>query len=152
DLALTQSNPMSLTTPAAMLSDPFGYLTVNPDHIPPHRQWSVGTKLIKGEVAVLAAKGGWGKSAYATTLVSSAASGLDLLNEVIWGSPKRVLYINSEDDTDEVQRKFIAAAQHHKLTRDQLQNIMIRGVNTPGHETLTIGDESAPRVNEAGVT
>lgn len=152
DLALTPSKPMSLATPSAVLVDPFGHLTVDPDNIPPHRQWSVGTKLVKGEVAILAAKGGWGKSAYTTALLCSAASGRDLLNEVIWGSPKRVLYINSEDDTDEVQRKFIAADQHHELTRAQLQNIMIRGVNTPGHETLTIGDESAPRVNEAGFT
>ena len=132
--------------------DPYSFLTVDLNNMPPHRQWSVGTKLINGEVAILAAKGGWGKSAYATTLICSAASGRDLLNEMVWGDPKRSLYINSEDDTDELQRKFIAAARHHKLTRVHLQNIMIRGVDTPGHETLTIGDESAPRVNEAGIT
>jgi hypothetical protein len=112
----------------------------------------VGTKLIKGEITVLAAKGGWGKSAYSVTTACSAASGRNLLNEVIWGGPKRVLYINSEDDTDELQRRFLAAARHYKLTNLNLQNIMIRGVNTPGHETLTTGDESAPRVNEAGIT
>ena len=132
--------------------DPYSFLTVDLNNMPPHRQWSVGTKLINGEVAILAAKGGWGKSAYATTLICSAASGRDLLNEVVWGDPKRSLYINSEDNTDELQRKFIAAARHHKLTRVHLQNIMIRGVDTPGHETLTIGDERAPRVNEAGIT
>ena len=132
--------------------DPYNFLTVDLNKMPPHRQWSVGTKLINGEVAILAAKGGWGKSAYATTLICSAASGRDLLNEVVWGDPKRNLYINSEDNTDELQRKFIAAARHHKLTRVHLQNIMIRGVDTPGHETLTIGDERAPRVNEAGIT
>jgi hypothetical protein len=131
--------------------DPYDFIIIDPDNVPPHRQWSVGTKLIKGEVSILAAKGGWGKSAYATTLLCSAASGHQFLNEVVWGDPKRCLYINSEDDTDELQRKFIAAARHHNLTKAQLQNIMVRGVNTPGHETLTTGDEKAPRVNEAGI-
>ena len=133
------------------LIDSYSFLTVDLNNIPTHRQWSVGTKLIKGEVSVLAAKGGWGKSAYATTLACSAASGRDLLNDIIWGGAKRVLYINSEDNTDELLRKFIAAARHHKLTNADLRNIVIRGVNTPGHETLTIGDENAPRVNEAGI-
>ena len=132
--------------------DPYSFLTVDLNNMPPHRQWSLGTKLIRGEIAVLAAKGGWGKSAYAMSLACSAASGRDFLNEIVWGNPKPVLYINSEDGTDELQRRFIAQAQHHTLTSADLKNIMIRGVDTPGHETLTIGDESAPRVNEAGIT
>jgi AAA domain/Bifunctional DNA primase/polymerase, N-terminal/Primase C terminal 2 (PriCT-2) len=157
DLALAQLQPASAevqepATSSGTVIDPYGFITLALENVPPHRQWSVGTKLIKGEVSVLAAKGGWGKSAYATTLLCSAASGDEFLNEVVWGGPKQCLYINSEDDTDELQRKFIAAVRHHNLTRAQLQNIMIRGVNTPGHETLTTGDDSAPRVNEAGIT
>jgi hypothetical protein len=138
--------------PSGAAVDPYSFPTINPDHMPPHRPWSVSTKLINGEVTVLAAKGGWGKSAYAISIACSAASGRDFLDQKIWGGPKRILYVNSEDDTDELQRRFIAAARHHKLTKPDLARIMIRGVNTPGHETLTSGDESAPRVNEVGFT
>jgi AAA domain/Primase C terminal 2 (PriCT-2) len=132
--------------------DPYSFLTIDLNNIPGHRRWSLGTKLIKGELSLLVAKGGWGKTAYAIILACSAASGRDLLNDIVWGDPKRILYINSEDDTDELRRRFIAAARYHKLTKADLQNIMIRGVNTPGHETLTIGEQTAPQVNEAGIT
>jgi hypothetical protein len=138
--------------PSGTAIDPYSFLTIDPDHMPPHRPWSVSTKLIDGEVTVLAAKGGWGKSAYSISIACSAASGRDFLDQKIWGGSKRILYVNSEDDTDELQRRFIAAARHHKLTKPDLARIMVRGVNTPGHETLTVGDESAARVNEAGFT
>jgi len=137
--------------PSGTATDPYSLITIDPNDIPPHRQWSVGTRIIKGEVSILAAKGGWGKSAYSISTACSAASGRDLLDLKIWGGPKRVLYINSEDDTDELRRRFIAAARHHKLTKADLELIRVRGVNTPGHETLTTGDESAPRLNEAGL-
>ena len=146
--------PGAAVQPAASCTpiDPYSFTTIDPDDMPPHRPWSVSTKLIEGEVTVLAAKGGWGKSAYSISTTCSAASGRDFLNQKIWGGCKRVLYINSEDDTDELQRRFVAAARHHKLTKSDLARIMIRGVNTPGHETVTTGDESAPRVNERGFT
>jgi AAA domain/Primase C terminal 2 (PriCT-2)/Bifunctional DNA primase/polymerase, N-terminal len=138
--------------PSGTPIDSHGFLTIDPDHMPPHRQWSISTKLINGEVTVLAAKGGWGKSAYSISMACSAASGRDFLEQKVWGGAKRVVYINSEDDTDELQRRFIAAARHHQLAKPDLARIMVRGVNTPGHETLTIGDESAPRVNDIGFT
>src|SRR5262249_50287938 len=133
-------------------TDPYSFITVDLDDIPPHRQWSVGTKLIEGEVTVLAAKGGWGKTAYSIGIACSAASGCDLLNLKIYGAAKTVLYINSEDDTDEVRRRIIAAARHYELDKTDLSRIMVRGVDTPGHQTLTTGDESSPRVNEDGFT
>jgi AAA domain/Primase C terminal 2 (PriCT-2)/Bifunctional DNA primase/polymerase, N-terminal len=138
------------STPAS--PDPYSFLTIDPDDVPPHRQWSVGTKLIEGEVTVLAAKGGWGKTAYSIGIACSAASGRDLLNLKIYGGAKTVLYINSEDDTDEVRRRIIAAARHHKLQKADLARIMVRGVDTPGHQTFTTGDENASRLHDAGFT
>jgi hypothetical protein len=126
------------------------FQTVDPSKVPCHRQWAYATKLIKGENTVLAGKGGWGKSAYAVSLSCSAAAGRDLLGEKVWGGPKRVLYINSEDDVDELQRRFIAAYHHHRLTSGEIANILIRGVDSPGHQTLTTGDDNAAQLNEAG--
>jgi AAA domain/3'-5' exonuclease/Primase C terminal 2 (PriCT-2)/Bifunctional DNA primase/polymerase, N-terminal len=148
--ALTQATVPP--APSSTSLDPYTFLTIDPDDVPPHRQWSVGTKLIEGELTVIAAKGGWGKTAHSIGIACSAASGRDLLNLKIYGDAKSVLCINSEDDTDEVRRRFIAAARHHKLSKADLARIKVRGVDTPGHQTLTTGDESAPRVNEEGFT
>jgi hypothetical protein len=152
----TGAVPLSATalsgTPTAASPDPYSFLTIDLDDVPPHRQWSVGTKLIEGEVTVLAAKGGWGKTAYSIGIACSAASGRDFLNLKIHGGAKTVLYINSEDDTDEVRRRIIAAARHHKLKKTDLARIMVRGVDTPGHQTFTTGDENASRLHEAGFT
>jgi RecA-family ATPase len=123
---------------------------VDPTKVPRHRQWVYSTKLIKGELTVLAAKGGWGKSAYAIGLSCAAGAGRDLLGEDVWGGQKRVLYINSEDDVDELNRRFIAAYRHHKMTSAELAKILVRGVDSHGHESLTTGDDSAAKVNEAG--
>ncbi len=124
--------------------------SVDPTKVPRHRQWVYATKLIKGELTVLAAKGGWGKSAYAIGVSCAAGAGRELLGEDVWGGQKRVLYIDSEDDVDELNRRFIAAYRHHKLTSAELDQILVRGVDTPGHESLTTGDDSAAKVNEAG--
>ncbi len=126
------------------------FRTVDAARVPRHRQWVYATKLIKGEITVLAAKGGWGKSAYAIGLSCAAAAGRDLLGEKVWGGPKRVLYINSEDDVDELQRRFIAAYHHHQLTSPVLAKILVRGVDSPGHETLTTGEDNAAQLNEPG--
>jgi len=81
DMALTQFRgvPVAVAGPAttqlAPALDPYSSMNIDPDKMPPHRLWSVGTKLIIGEVTVLAAKGGWGKSAYSIGIACSAASG-----------------------------------------------------------------------------
>jgi hypothetical protein len=125
---------------------------VDPAKVPRHRQWVYATKLIKGENTVFAGKGGWGKSACAVSVTCCAAAGRDLLGEKVWGGPKRVLYINSEDDVDELQRRFIAAYHHHGLTSAEIANILVRGVDSPGHQTLTTGDDNAAQLKEPGFT
>jgi hypothetical protein len=127
-----------------------GSEVIDQDDIPQHREWEYGTKLIRGQVTVLGAKGGHGKSAYWTAASCAAASGRDILGDTVWGGPKRVLYINSEDDTDELRRRFIAASRYHGISKSDMANILIRGVDTPGHQTLTTGDDNAAKLNEAG--
>ena len=164
DEAFNRDNPITIGTVLHMARihgwqgwTPSSYMapmfqTVDPARVPRHRQWAYGTKLIKGEITVLAAKGGWGKSAYAVGVMCSVAAGRDLLGEKVWGGPKRAVYINSEDDVDEVRRRFIAAYHHYKMTSAEIANVLLRGVDSPGHQTLTTGDDTAAQLNEAGFT
>jgi hypothetical protein len=142
------TNPGS-SPPAGV--DPYACEVLNPKDPPPrHRQWKLGTKAIAGECTIIAGKGGWGKSAYAIGLAFEAASGLDILGECAWGGPMPVLYINSEDDTEEIRRRLIAVVRHHQIPNSALANVQFRGVNTPGHQPLTGGDDNSPRMNDAG--
>jgi hypothetical protein len=141
-------NPFSLALGSA--ANAYACEAIDPNRPIPPRSWVYGVKLLRGEITVLAAKGGYGKSAYMISLSCAAASGRDILGDKVWGGPLRVVYINSEDDTDELRRRFIAAYRHHQLTDAQLANIRIRGVNTAGNQPLTVGEDKAPRLNEPG--
>jgi hypothetical protein len=132
------------------LVNPYVCEAIDPHKPIPPRAWAYGFKLLRGEITVLAGKGGYGKSASVIGVSCAAASGRDLLGDKVWGGPLRVVYKNSEDDTDELRRRIVAASRYHKLTDADLANIRICGVNTPGHQTLTTGDDKAPRINEAG--
>jgi hypothetical protein len=143
------SNAGSSGSAAAV--DPYACEVLDPNDPPPrHRQWKLGTKAIAGECTIIAGKGGWGKSAYVISLAFEAASGLDILGECAWGGPMPVLYINSEDDTEEIRRRLIAVVRHHQIPNSALANVRFRGVNTPGHQPLTGGDDNSPRMNDAG--
>jgi hypothetical protein len=147
-----RGNPNPFSSGLGSAVNPYACEAIDPNRPIPPRPWVYGVKLLRGEITVIAAKGGYGKSAYMIGVSCAVASGHDFLGDKIWGGPLRVVYINSEDDTDELQRRFVAAYRHHQLKDADLANIRIRGVNTPGHQTLTIGDDKAPRINEAGFT
>ena len=71
----------------------------------PHRRWLYGTYLIRGEITVLAAPGGAGKTALATGIAIEIAAGIAKLGETLWGGiDQKVLYINGEDSRIEIAR------------------------------------------------
>jgi hypothetical protein len=73
----------------------------------PHRQWLYGTYLIRGEITVLAAPGGAGKTALANGIAIEIAIGSEKLGEKVWKSAdQKVLYINGEDSGTEIQRRL----------------------------------------------
>jgi hypothetical protein len=77
--------PTGLTQP--VLQPPFWSATqlkVSFSNIP-HRHWLYGTYLIRGEITVLAAPGGVGKTALATGIAVEIATGIELLGEKIYG-------------------------------------------------------------------
>lgn len=116
----------------------------------PHRQFVLGSLLLRGEVTILAAPGGRAKTALATAWACSLSSGRDLIGDRIHGPAKRVVYISTEDNRAELQRRFRAAAIAHRLTSSDLANIQIIGVDGVRF-TLTGGTERAPTVNQNGL-
>jgi hypothetical protein len=82
-------------------------LNVSFAHIP-HRRWLYGTYLIRGEITVLAAPGGPGKTALATGIAVEIAAGVSLLGETMFGSELKVLFINGEDGGREIRRRIWA--------------------------------------------
>jgi hypothetical protein len=79
----------------------------------PHRRWLYGTYLIRGEVTVLAAPGGAGKTALATGIAVEIATGTELLGEKIFGGDLKVLFINGEDGRTELERRVFAFCLAH---------------------------------------
>jgi hypothetical protein len=116
----------------------------------PHRQFVLGSLLLRGEVTILAAPGGRAKTALATAWACSLSSGRDLIGNRIHGPAKRVVYVSTEDNRAELQRRFRAAAMAHSLTSSDLANIQIIGVDGVRF-TLTGGTERAPTVNQNGL-
>ena len=91
------------------------------DAIPP-RQWVLGHRLIRGYVSLLVAPGGAGKSIYSVTEALAVASGLPLTGEKVH-RPGPVLMLNTEDPTDEIQRKLAAANRYYDLDRSVLAKV-----------------------------
>lgn len=119
--------------------------------VPPHRQWVLGHRLLRGEITILAAPGGRGKSAIAVAWASSLAVGRRLVGEYVHGAPKRVLYISTEDSTEELNRRFYAAAQAHKLSAADLTGVRVLGVDVARLALTATGERGAPTISLAGM-
>ena len=79
----------------------------------PHRRWLYGTYLIRGEITVVAAPGGLGKTALATGMAVEIATGTELLEQKIFGTDLKVLFINAEDGGSEITRRILAFCLAH---------------------------------------
>ena len=85
----------------------------------PVRDWLVPGLLLRRHLSVLVAPPAAGKSLM--TLHLSIILGVG----VAWGGwtprrPEKILIINSEDDTEEMQRRLVAAAEDMKVEQQQL--------------------------------
>lgn len=94
---------------------------IDPSAIPP-RQWVLGHRLIRGYVSLLVAPGGAGKSIYTVAEALAVASGRPLTGDTVH-RPGPVLMLNTEDPTDEIERKLAAAAIHYDLDREVLSRV-----------------------------
>jgi hypothetical protein len=95
---------------------PFAW--IDPEKIP-QRQWLYRPHYIRKFESATISTGGVGKSSLVIAEALAMATGKSLLG-VQPEQQLRVWYWNGEDPTDELQRRFAAAAMHHKLTPDDI--------------------------------
>jgi hypothetical protein len=120
----------------------------------PHRQWLYSTYLIRGEITVLAAPGGAGKTALANGIAIEIATGTEKLGEKVWrNDDQKVLYVNGEDSSTEMQRRLCAFCQQHKLSEQDLVRLYLAGADDTRVQSLSflwVNDKGATALNEAG--
>ena len=98
----------------------------------PHRRWLYGTYLIRGEITVLAAPGGAGKTALATGMAVEIAAGISKLGETLWRSnDQKVLYINGEDSRTEIARRLWAFCSEHKISEQDIARLSVAAADDP---------------------
>jgi hypothetical protein len=115
-----------------------------------HRPFLYGARLLRGEITVLAAPGGRGKSATAIGIALALAAGRKLMHDVVWGDAKTVLLLSTEDGREELHRRVLAAKQHYKLTDGEVARLQVAGADE-GRFTLTTGSDKAAVVNQAAI-
>jgi hypothetical protein len=120
----------------------------------PHRHWLYGTYLIRGEITVLAAPGGAGKTAFATGVAVEVATSTEILGERIFGGDLQVLSINAEDGGDEIARRVCAfcLAHAHKLPLQSPDRLYVVGANDPRVQQLSFlrTDKNVSMLNPSG--
>lgn len=86
--------------------------------IPP-REWLYGRHLIRKYVSVTVAPGGMGKSSLLIGDALAMVTGRPIMGQSV-PRPLRVWLWNLEDPYQELQRRFAAATQAHKITRQDI--------------------------------
>jgi hypothetical protein len=87
----------------------------------PRRRWLVGSFAIRGQLTVLVAPPGAGKSTLGIALGVAAATGRDeLVGEPVHESVKAWIW-NNEDDRHELKRRLAAVMQHWRVTPADLR-------------------------------
>ncbi len=85
----------------------------------PSRSWVYGQHLIRKQVSVTVAPGGVGKSSLTICEALAMASGRKLLGD--WTAQDLKVWIyNLEDPRDEMDRRIIAAMQHHHVSPEEI--------------------------------
>lgn len=110
---------------------------------PPKADWVI-EGLKSGDVGILSAPGGTGKSMFCLSLMSSVAGGQPLFGAWAVGTRGDVLYMYSEDDSDTVWARTWAlnqispldpaddARQHSVCVRVKTPKLMVRGEDRSG--------------------
>jgi len=103
--------------------------SVDPDAIPA-RDWILQDRLLTGFLSVLVAPGGVGKSTVAMLEALAVATGRSDLCGFDVKKRGPVLYINTEDPNDELDRRFAALAKANEIVMRDLSNLHIMSART----------------------
>jgi AAA domain len=121
----------------------------------PHRRWLYDTYLIRGEITVLAAPGGAGKTALATGIAIEVATGIEVLAKKIYKDRDlSVLFINGEDSSVEIVRRIRAfcLAHAYKLGSQSLDRLLVLGADNSKVHSLSFlkTDKTVSTVDVSG--
>lgn len=94
--------------------------SLKPGGAVPPRQWLYGVQLVRRYVTALVAPGGVGKTAYATAVGVSVASGRALLGDHVHARCN-VAFCNLEDPEDEFDRRLAACMDRHGVAAAELE-------------------------------
>jgi RecA-family ATPase len=86
------------------------------------RDWLLGYRYLAGYVTLTVAPGGVGKSLWTILEGLSIASGKQITHDPVRQDGAVWIY-NTEDPYDELERRIVAAARYHKLTRADTQRL-----------------------------
>ena len=95
----------------------------------PHRQFLYGIDASRGEITVLAAPGGVGKSSLAIGIGVNVAVGGAFLQEKIWGKELTTLYVNGEDSGEEMKRRVWAYCIQHYISEAAIKRFQLLGAD-----------------------
>jgi RecA-family ATPase len=92
----------------------------------PEREWTVHNRIIRRNVALLSGPGGVGKSILITQLGIAHVLGRDWIGTM--PVPGAVLYLNAEDDQQEIHRRLDAVLAYYGAGFDQLGDFHLVGL------------------------
>jgi hypothetical protein len=107
--------PPDLETPIAGL----GEWNVGEIKMPPPRQWLLGTVFARGFVSSLLSEGAGGKTATRYAQYLALATGCNLTGEHVF-QRCRVLIVSLEDNTEELERRLLAAMKHYGIDKSEV--------------------------------
>jgi RecA-family ATPase len=96
----------------------FANISVWASREPPPREWAVPDRFPLRNVGLLSGEGAAGKSILMMQLAAAIVLGKDWLFALPEQGP--VIYVNAEDDDDELHRRLLAIAQHYGASLTEL--------------------------------
>lgn len=97
--------------------------------------------LTPGNVGIISAAGGTGKTMFGLALAAAVAAGSDLFGRWSVGSPGDVVYLNGDDDDPEIHRRANALATATNLTGDEMDRIQSIGVSADPPRVMVCGTD-----------
>jgi hypothetical protein len=101
-------------------------------------------------VAFCAAPGGLGKTSFSAALAVELAANKAVLSNKIWINEPKVLYINGEDDKEEMSRRMWAFCLRHQISEQDIQRLSLLGSDDWRTKQLAFmrNERSSSMINE----
>ncbi len=104
---------------------------------PPYRRRPLfGTDIFRGEITIVPAPGGSGKSTWVSAVAVSCATGRTLLHDQPHKN-LRVLFINAEDSRGEALMRLEAVVRHHGISDAEIARLDVIGSEKSAQFCLT---------------